>query len=304
MSNASHPSPPADRPRDTRRRRLVLWIAALLLMAGALVYQRATGPTRPRRGHFTVGSITHRYRLLRSHDRDADAPVIVAAPDAESTGQVRYRRYPTDDGFTSLPLARDRDRLAAALPAQPAAGKLEYYVVLRTPDGEVRIPAAAEGNVILRFKNPVPTSVLIPHASLMFLGILLGVRTALGALFTPRRFRGLAWLTLLALTAGGMVLGPVVQRHAFGAYWMGIPFGYDLTDNKMLVMWGVWGLACVALGWRARRRRWPGRIAVLLAALVMLAVYLIPHSLRGSELDYGKVDRGVPPAEAIGTSDR
>jgi len=304
MNDASHPNSSADRPRYTRRRRLVLWIAALLLMAGALVYQRATGPTYPRRGQFTAGSSTHRYRLLRSHDNDADAPVAVAAPDADSTGRLFYKRYRADDGFTSIPLARDRDRLVGALPAQPAAGKLEYYVVLRTPGGEARIPAAAEGNVILRFKNPVPASVLIPHASLMFLGILLGVRTALGALFTPWRFRGLAWWTLLALTAGGMVLGPVVQKHAFGAYWMGIPFGYDLTDNKMLVMWGVWGLACAALGWRARRRRWPGRIAVLLAALVMLAVYLIPHSLRGSELDYRKVDRGVPPAEAIGTSDR
>ena len=44
------------------------------------------------------------------------------------------------------------------------------------------------------------------------------------------------------------------------------------------------------------------RLAVVaLAAIVMLVVYLIPHSLGGSQLDYSKVDEGVDPAEAVGT---
>ena len=37
------------------------------------------------------------------------------------------------------------------------------------------------------------------------------------------------------------------------------------------------------------------------AALVMTVVYLIPHSMRGSELDFAAVDAGVPAAEAVGT---
>ena len=40
---------------------------------------------------------------------------------------------------------------------------------------------------------------------------------------------------------------------------------------------------------------------VLAAGLVMTVVYLIPHSLRGSELDHEKLDQGVPASEAIGT---
>jgi hypothetical protein len=33
----------------------------------------------------------------------------------------------------------------------------------------------------------------------------------------------------------------------------------------------------------------------------MLAVYLVPHSMRGSELDYSQLEEGVDPAEAIET---
>jgi len=33
--------------------------------------------------------------------------------------------------------------------------------------------------------------------------------------------------------------------------------------------------------------------------MVMMAMYLIPHSARGSELDYSQVDQGVAPEEAV-----
>jgi hypothetical protein len=68
-------------------------------------------------------------------------------------------------------------------------------------------------------------------------------------------------------------------------------------------MWIVWALAVGALGRRGKSIAGLGRIAVLTAALVMTAVYLIPHSMRGSELDFAAVDAGVDASEAIGTSD-
>jgi hypothetical protein len=103
------------------------------------------------------------------------------------------------------------------------------------------------------------------------------------------------------MTVGGMVLGPIVQKYAFGAYWTGFPWGYDLTDNKTLIMWLAWIAACAVLG-RPRRKDvpgWKGRLTVFAAAAVMTVVYLIPHSLRGSQLDYTQVETGVDPAEAI-----
>ena len=103
------------------------------------------------------------------------------------------------------------------------------------------------------------------------------------------------------MTIGGMVLGPIVQKYAFGEYWTGFPWGGDWTDNKMLVMWLSWVFACAVIGFRPKRRELIPRAAVLIGALVMSAVYLIPHSMGGSELDYSAVEQGVDPAEAIRT---
>ena len=91
-----------------------------------------------------------------------------------------------------------------------------------------------------------------------------------------------------ALAAGGMILGPIVQKYAFGELWTGIPFGWDLTDNKTLIAVAAWILAVIM----NRKREKPGY--TIAAAVILLLVYSIPHSLFGSELDYvsGTVGQG------------
>ncbi|MEM8886079.1 MAG: hypothetical protein AAGD14_18585, partial [Planctomycetota bacterium] len=147
-----------------------------------------------------------------------------------------------------------------------------------------------------------------PHVIAMFLTILIGMRAGLSALFQPSTMKRYAWTTLIIMTCGGLVLGPIVQKYAFGAYWTGFPWGYDLTDNKLLVMWLVWLVACVWMGGKPRKDGKKsvglGRVGVLLASVVMVGVYLIPHSMQGSELDYEKLEQGVDPKDAIGTGEK
>ena len=157
--------------------------------------------------------------------------------------------------------------------------------------------------MIIRFKGAVPAFVLVPHILFMFFSMLIGMRAALGAFFAPNTMRRYAWISLIGISVGGMILGPIVQKFAFGAFWTGFPFGYDLTDNKTLIMWVVWLAACLVIGRAPRKDERLGRLAVVLAAIVMTVVYLIPHSLRGSELDYDRLDQGVTPTEAVSTAE-
>ncbi len=266
-----------------------LWILAVGIMFSAAAHQERTGPTKEFRGVFRIGGQEHAYALVRSGNTDAPAPVVVPDPGPEVTGTVYFKRYPTADPFRPIPMERVAGDLQALLPVQPAAGKVEYYVVLEGPEGVVRIPEGEE-TLILRYKDPVPLGFLVPHVLCMFVGLLVGVRAALGALFQPAGMRRLAWTSLFLLTVGGMILGPIVQKYAFGAFWTGWPFGHDLTDNKTLIMWLVWVVAGVVVWRRPSHPDLWTRGAVLLAGVIMLGVYLIPHSLRGSELDYSTLE--------------
>ena len=86
-----------------------------------------------------------------------------------------------------------------------------------------------------------------------------------------------------------MILGPIVQYYAFGDLWTGIPFGWDLTDNKTLIAFIFWILAVYM------NRKTDRPLYTALAAFVLLLVFSIPHSMFGSELDYasGQVTQGI-----------
>jgi hypothetical protein len=276
---------------------VLLWILAVILMMATAVYQRRTGPTHPARGTVTLADQDIAYKLKRSETTGTDARMAVTVPPGPFVGKLQWRRYPTDEPYTAVPMERVGEELFALLPTQPPAGKVEYRVQLEAADQVAMLPV--EGPAVLRYKGDVPAAVLIPHILFMFLGMVWGLRTLLELTAGRHRVRRQAWIALALMVVGGLIFGPAVQWYAFGEAWTGVPFGWDLTDNKTLVMVIAWGIGCGFLGFRGELDR-RARTVMMVAGLIMLAVYLIPHSLFGSTLNYEAVDQGADPLESIG----
>jgi hypothetical protein len=265
----------------SRRTALLLWIVAVIITLCSVVYQRVTGPTHPVHGKISVGKVSMRFWLPRSSDSGNDAMFVMKNVAAGISGEVRWRRLHSHDDWTTQPLTRDGANLEARIPSQPPAGKVQYQITLIAANG-VRAELTPEP-VTMRFKGHVSAVVLIPHIFCMFFSMLIATRAGLEALFRGSRMRALAWWTAGLLFAGGIVLGPVVQKFAFDAFWTGWPFGHDLTDNKTALAFLMWMAALYQ-----RRKEGRGRGWMMAASIVQLLVYLIPHSMFGSELDYTK----------------
>ncbi len=274
-----------------------LWILAVVITVGLAGYQRRTGPSYPLRGSVETAGGSIGYALPRSHGGEGGLEVTVdVAGKAVHGGRIVWRRYPTAEPWQDLPLEWTEDgRLRGVVPHQPPAGKVEYRVVLETDEGQISLPP--DETVVARFRGGVPPWILVPHILCMFLGMLLATRGMLEVLFRGRdRGRGLVLGATALLVLGGLVLGPLVQLHAFGALWTGWPFGGDLTDNKTLIAILCW-LPAVVAAWR--RRQHPALLAAGWA--VMMAVFLIPHSMRGSELDWSTVPEAHRSGQPDGT---
>ncbi len=256
----------------------MLWTLAVVITLASAVWQRTTGPTYPQRIDMELAGAQVRGELITSHSVSGDLPVVLEAP-ADVRGEVLWRRLGTDDDWTRVEMVRADGALSAHLPAQPSAGKLEYHVLLAR--GEAVLQVNGDEAVVARFKGDVPAWALVPHIFFMFFGMLWSNRCGLEAMVGGPRRRAMALTTLGLLVVGGLILGPIVQKYAFGAYWTGWPFGEDLTDNKLAVAVLAWVVAAVP---RAGKRGL--RLATVVAALVVFAVYMIPHSLHGSTLDY------------------
>jgi hypothetical protein len=265
------------------KRTAVLWTIAFLITASSAIYQRMTGPTYPLSGSAMLGERKIVYRFDRSKGGEGDQEVLVRTEDSAVRGMLEWKRHKTDDVWTAVEMRYRDGNLSGTLPHQPPAGKLDYRVRLVGREGTTVVPA--EGGVVIRFKGDVPLFVLVPHVLAMFTGMLFSMRAGLEIFAaTPRYGRLIGW-TIGILSIGGLLLGPVVQKYAFDAYWTGWPFGHDLTDNKTLFAVLAWVIAAVALRKVKKPKPW-----ILGAAIVVFVVFLIPHSVLGSELDYKAID--------------
>ena len=275
----------------TRNISVALWIVAFVLTVILALFQRMTGPSYPKRGEtLATGGDEIRYRLPRSHGGEGGLEIGLDAPESVSGGSLEWRRFPTTESWTSVTMSRDADgRLAATVPHQPPAGKVEYRLVIDTTEGALLVPN--DEPVVARFRADVPAWVLIPHILAMFGSMLVATRTLLEVLRPSAPDPGRSVLvTMGLLVIGGLFLGPVVQKFAFGAFWTGWPYGHDLTDNKTLIACIAW-LPATILALRGRRL-WA---VVVVGWIVMMGIFLIPHSLRGSEMDWseGEVKTGA-----------
>lgn len=272
--------------------RILIGLIALVGTVMMASYQRRTGPTYPVSVDETLAGSSIDGELIRTHGGDGDARVSLTVESNEVEAELVWRRYPTDETWTRQTMVREDSDLAAYLPHQVAAAKLEYSVRLWNGQDELTLPHGE--TAIIRFRSDVPAWVLIPHILCMFITLWIVFRAAIGALLGENNTaRYLPWI-LGFLVFGGFFLGPLVQKYAFDAWWTGWPFGGDWTDNKTLAALIAWLIAW----WICKKLPQFQRAAVLFATVVMVVVYLIPHSIHGSELDWEAVEASAPDTDS------
>ena len=253
-------------------KKTVYWLLAIIITLVLSIYQRMTGPTYPKRLTVELNGERYKIKLPRSGVQHDEMVTLKGIP-SDVSSQIHYRRYPTTNDYTTVDFVWKDSMWQAALPVQPVAGKLQYYITVGGKD------YAADEPVVIRFRNDVPAGILVPHILLMFAAMLFAVYTFL-LVITRKEYSRWLKITVGTLFVGGFILGPLVQHAAFGPWWAGFPYGTDLTDNKTLISFLFFIVALATLKWKYNK--W----VVALAVLVMIAIFSIPHSTYGSEYDY------------------
>lgn len=266
------------------KKSILLWVIAFVLTVLTAVYQRMTGPTYPVSGKVKIENTEVKYSLDRSHGGEDDHLIKIKTDDDLIRGIVSWKRFKSSDDWTIDTMLYQSGYLTALLPHQPPAGKLIYKISLSQNGKTINLN---DGHpVVIRFKGDVPIFIIIPHVILIFLAMLFSTRTGLEFFKKEPNYKKLVYWTFGLLILGGMIFGPIMQKYAFGEFWTGVPFGIDLTDNKTLIAAIGWVVALIAMKKSVNPKRW-----IIFASILMFVVYLIPHSVLGSELDYNEMDR-------------
>lgn len=252
---------------------LLFWILAIVITVASAVYQRLTGPTYPVAGTVKLpNSHEVSFRLATTHGGGGTAPASVLTQDSAIAGTLMWRSYRSSEQWQTSAMQYDDGMLRGEIPARAPLEKIEYQIALNSNGRETLLPSG--GPLMMRFKGEVPLWVLIPHVLVMFAAMLLATRTGLEAFAAQPSIARLVNWTVISLFVGGFVMGPLATHYAFNLWWTGLPVGNDITDNKTLIAFAVWVIA-----WAIVKRVKNPKPWVFVAALVMLIVFLIPHSI-------------------------
>ena len=267
------------------RTSILLWAGALAVTLLVAAWQLATGPKWPVRTGCRVGAEGYcRVELPRSAVTGAPARAVIWGLGSDSSVTLRWRPFPPGDTeYKDVRLRRGEG--VTEIPSQPPGGRVEYHMVHRTYGHDPktdRLPASPGRDPILRFRAPVSVVVQAAHILLVLFAVLLGVRAALAVLLRRPEDLRLASATLISLSAGGLVLGGVLQHEAYGVCWRGWPVGNDRTSTLVFAACVLWALAAVALRLQGVLRPGLTRAWTLLALLALLAAALIPHTVLGA----------------------
>jgi len=149
--------------------------------------------------------------------------------------------------------------------------------------------------MMVKFKGPVPSWILIPHILAMFAGLFLLIWSSLYSISLmsknqkspndeadPKSEAGrssciLAWWAFAVLFIGGVPIGFAMNYYAFDVYWEAWPFGGDVTDNKTQIALIIWGAATLGLTFKKNPKT---GLATVIAGILVLMIYLVPHSLQ------------------------
>ena len=272
----------------------MLWCLAIVLTLLTFLYQDTTGPTEPIKRDFQTAKGVVHTDFIRSENIGTDLTVMLLDPVPQGvTAEVKYRRYASNDQYKTLPMGKieatterhgsteNVSGIGVRLPSlHERAGKYEYYVYISDGSGPP-VSVTGDAPIFARYKAAVPTAVLVVHILVIFASMMFALRTVMESLRKKGSYVWMIWATLISLVLGAFVMGPLVQWYAFNVWWSGIPYGFDWTDNKVLVELAFWVFALV-MNTGKRRARW----SVWIAGIVTLAVYFIPHSIFGSEYNY------------------
>ena len=285
----------------SKTKSFLLWVIAIVITVSLMTYQRMTGPTYPKKVQVELDGQIYDFKLLRSSEIGFPCDINLPVENLDVKAKISYKKYKVDEPWHEEEMSRkiinkkaffgkgeEISILTAILPEQPAAGKVEYKIELYK--GNKLVSLMPDKPVVVRFKGFVPRYILVPHVIFMILSLFFATRAGVEVSFSGEKAIKFVKVTLVVLGIGGLILGPIVQKYDFGDFWTGWPFGGDWTDNKTIFAWLFWLIAYFVLRKNSKNKLW-----TLIAVVVIFAMYLIPHSMGGSELDNstGKIETGM-----------
>ena len=172
-------------------------------------------------------------------------------------------------------------------------GERSYYYIEASilSGGRVVLPATADDTFDneydyfkIRYEGKASFILLLLHIVLMITALFFLIHAlyyAMNFLLTGERIEAIVRsvnLGTISFFITGFPIGCIIEKQVIGNYWEGIPFGWDITDSKTLIILVLWSVFIFLKG--------KGIISdkayaswVIINTIITIGLFLLPHSI-------------------------
>ncbi|HRN26128.1 MAG: hypothetical protein IT276_10100 [Ignavibacteriaceae bacterium] len=201
---------------------IILWIASFVIVFMAAYIANIIDKDYPITSTFGIDGKKVSYRFEKVHYGKDDFKIIIRTDVAELTGKVFWKNFGEQD-WQSKDLKKSNLILFEDIPGLKPEHKLNYYVELYHNDRIFTLPDNHKTNLTLTFFGKIPSTINILEYLLMYLGLILAVRTGLEFFNDGKKskvfgiFTVVIFLTLIAL------INPLYLTYKFGFINTSVP---------------------------------------------------------------------------------
>lgn len=220
-----------------KKNNIVLWIAAFVITFLTIYFSNLLNIDYPLSGTFGIDGKKVSYRFEKSHYGKDDFKSIIRTDVNDLAGKL-FWKHSTDTSWQSVQMEKSDLLLSASIPSLKPEQKIIYFAELYHKDRKYVIPDNQK--IELTFFGKVPIVVSVLEYFLLYLGLILVVRTGLEYFNDSKNSKKFGILAAIAFLTLITLITPLYLTYKFGFMNSSIPpidRLFLLGDLSIFILW-------------------------------------------------------------------
>lgn len=250
-----------------KKNNIILWIASFVITFLTIYLSNLLDKNYPVTGTFGIDGKKISYRFEKTHYGKEDFSVVIRTDVDDVSGNL-FWKIKSDKIWSSSKLIISDLSLRGKFKSLKALQSIQYFVELNYKDKKYLLPDNQKIDLI--FYGRIPPAVNVMQYLLLYLGLLLAVRTGLEYFNDSeksKKFGVLVVIVFLTLTA---LVNPLYLTYKFGYMNSIIPSIYNLFPASYLLITVLWIVSLIIM-FRSKKLK----VASLVSAMITIIIFAV-----------------------------
>ncbi len=238
-------------------------------------------------------SLIVKYKHDRDHPENQKKFIYLEAYSKSGLKEITLNYRLLDGSFKIIPFNQFKDTpyYVAIVPGDKRGSRNYYYITAIDNEGnKVILPEQNNKDKMklyqLRSEGKASFILKLLHIMLMLTTLIILIHALYYSISylknrdedIPLKLKNLVFWGIVTFFITGFPIGWIIEYQVLGNFWEGIPFGWDITDNKTLLILIYWLAVFIPFGLKKIASSTMAKL-IIFGTIFTLVLFIIPHSI-------------------------